>query len=236
MIDLSLAIEVFRWQFFIFQWKLNHMPEKPEKARFVRVNVLKNSGATFESITGEWNKLGLPKTDKIVLQHLYQARSTLKIKYNINDMNEIPRTPNGKLDEVGLCKLLLKKNPKLSEQSCRERLATDGVELTSDVWKKASYPYKVEKSNSDQTPDSIQETEPRMRFRKRAPRKSSKKAAPASSESDEAVKKSIGSQLAKMEAALDELIASTEKIGNSSLVSDLRDARRRISRGILNIN
>ena len=212
------------------------MPEKPEKAKFVRSNVLKDSGTTFESITSEWEKLGLPKNDKIVLQHLYQARSTIKIKYNINDMSEIPRTPNGKLDELGLCKLLLKKNPKLSEQLCRERLATDGIELTSDVWKKASHPYKVEKSNSDQTLDSIQETEPRMRFSKRRSRKASQKVIPASSDSEASLKKDIESQLTKMEASLDSLIASISKIGNSNLVTDLRDARRRISRGILNIN
>jgi hypothetical protein len=211
---------------FLPQWELDHMPEKPEKARFVRMNLLKNSGATFDSITEEWNQLGLPKNDKIVLQHLYQARSTLKIKYDINDVNQIPRTPNGKLDELGLCKLLLKKNPKLSEQSCRERLATDGVNLTLDVWKKAS-PQKFDKEE-----DSIQESEPRMRFRKRRSRKPSK-VVPAS---DESSMKDIEAQLTKMEASLDALIASISKIGNSNLVTDLRDARRRISRGILNIN
>lgn len=196
-----------------------------ETASFVRQQVIRKPNISVEELCDAWAESGGAKSDEPTPQQVYTARSTLLQKYEVGSLEQIPRKPNGDLNTTGLIRLLLKKDPNLTENACRLRLKADGVELSSDLWRKVKQQVRAE--SGTYSPDQNQDKGPRARKqgKRGRPKGSVNK---AKGESASTVEDSQ-SRLERLEDQLDALIQEAKSISNSDVISALKDARRRIS-------
>ncbi len=200
--------------------------ERGNQSRFVRQFVLSNPNVTWDQIAKAWEDGGNPKSSCPTKQMLYVARNNLKNKYDVDSLEKLPRKASGEINISGLLRLLIKKRPNMSETQCRHYLKSDGIDFTKSLWLTVSGEFKgaagsgVKLAATD-SPDENQGSGPRARVVKNSP-KSTVNQKPSDSIS-----------LEKIESQLDDLIRQAQDILDSSVVSDLKNARRRIGQQLL---
>lgn len=104
------------------------------QSNLVRRMMMQNPDVTLEQIHAEWDRLGFPKTKRPDNQAMHTAKYTIKAKYVIGDLDDLPRNNDNSLDVVGLIRLLLKKNPDTTEKMMVNYLDTEGIEMTHHQW------------------------------------------------------------------------------------------------------
>lgn len=195
------------------------------KSSNLRNIVLTHPSLSAEDIIEAWGEIGqgynVPTKNDV-----YQARTQVKQKYGINDLNEVPFNRTGKINVSGLIRLLLKKNPDLTSKRCQELLNSDGIEYNSGLWTLVKNEGVSPKVEVEESPDPNQGKGPRARRVGKKRKDSAKKTV-----TDEG----LSSGLLSMEQTLDAMIRDAEQ-ANSKALDDLRAARRFISRSILASN
>lgn len=182
------------------------------KSTFVRRLVLRNPNITLDEVEKSWSKLGISTKDKPTQHDIYQAKSVIKKRYGINDIDQIPRKKSGEINITGLMRFLREKNPSITQKECEEILQLDGFSFSKALWSVML--------NSDKKKSSIK------------PKKNRSKAKIKSS----AEKKQTDYGLIDIETKLDELIDFAKNLNEGEVIRLLKEARRHTSKSILATN
>lgn len=194
-----------------------------KKGTFVRRYVIRNPEANLKEIQDAWVSEGHPEKNKPASsQEVYLARTQIKKKFGIKNLNDIPKKKSGEINATGLVRLIRKRKPSISFKACQTLLAKEGIEISHALW---SAMINYEKKN----PTSVAEKSINKTSRKKTSRKSTKlKASSKVHQNTTSV-----DALVNIEVQLDSMIENVRSINQSEVVELLRDARRFLSSKIL---
>lgn len=109
-----------------------------DRNQWLRDRILRKPSGTTQELLDQWNKdKSIPRgTKPLANPDIHSARYTLRMKYGVEKIDELPRAkPNGDPDIEALLKLLLKKHEnKLTEKQATNFMRQDGLNLTSEVF------------------------------------------------------------------------------------------------------
>lgn len=102
---------------------------------YLRYLILCNGAITYEQALAKWKKQFPDEKKEVTQQNYYQARSSLKIKYGVDDVGNLPHKTNGTPNISALVRLMLVKKAGITFKQCQTNLASDGVILTKENWR-----------------------------------------------------------------------------------------------------
>ena len=109
-----------------------------DRNQWLRDRILRKPSGTTQEILDQWTKdKTIPRgTKALVNPDIHSARYTLRMKYGVEKIDELPRAkPNGDPDTEALLKLLLKKHENnLTEKQATNFMRQDGLNLTPEVF------------------------------------------------------------------------------------------------------
>lgn len=219
--------------------------ENLSRATYVRRMVLRNPVATLEQIQEAWVKDGNAESDLPKMHDIHVARNVLRRKYQIGEVQEIPRKTNGELNVTGILRLISKNDSEMNLTKARRMLESEGITFADALWnamrhydkKKVNKTSKSRRRNisveATDSPDENQNAGPRARRKARRGRK------PGSGRRGRKPNTILNTEaqsvdLMKIEATLDQMIQSVQEASYGEMARALREARRHVSKGILN--
>lgn len=215
------------------------------RSTYVRRMVLRNPEATLEQIQEAWIKDGNAESDLPKMHDIHVARNVLRRKYQVDEVQEIPRKTNGELNVTGILRLISKNDAEMNLAKARRMLESEGITFADALWnvmrhydkKKVGKKSKSRRSNfsveATDSPDENQNAGPRARRKGRRGRK------PGSGRRGRKPSTMLNNEtqsvdLLKIEATLDQMIQSVQEASYGEMARALREARRHVSKGILN--
>jgi hypothetical protein len=201
--------------------------------------VLTKPDITLEELQKEFDrqadKLGFPKKDRPKTQQaIYQARSQVVKRWELESFDDVPRAADGSVNISGFIRLYVDMWPDSGEAEARAYFAADGLTLNTGQFTSGKSTYlknksKATKPQEDEPLDANQEAGPRAGKpgRRKYKRKGGKRRKPGEVEATKAA------QYEKMEDQLEDLIATASELKNRTLVKELKMARRRASAGVI---
>lgn len=182
------------------------------RAKVIRGAVISNPEVSTRKLKGVVERAGgkAPKDEQRLQQLLYQSRSVLRERWDVEDLQDLPRNDNGRLDIVAMAVMYREWFPDDDFKHAARYFANDGLRLTQRAW-------DLSEKAAGESPDPNQHTGPRAG--KRGSKRSQTPTADAGYED--------------LEARLDGMIREADNLGNSVLVQKLRDARREASAAVL---
>lgn len=222
-----------------------------DRSSFVRRLVLRNPSITADEAREEWDRAKMPYSSKPNIDQMRQlvssARYTIKGKYGLKDIDDVPIKRNGDPNVSELLRLLMKKHTNLSEEQARYYLRVDGLTFTPALWAQVrrrlaenqpqpkeepkALPYTPPQGGAlvplseinkaqEESPDANQNKGPRARFKGKPGRKpKSHTAASPRADSKKA------EEYLSIEQELDELLHRARNMLDSSLAAKIRAAR-----------
>lgn len=218
-----------------------------EVSRFVRKCILDKPDIEIEEVHRRWDAAKLPATERPSKQALFTCRYTIKQKYSVEKLSDLPRTPDGKIDPMGLLGIMCRAHKSLSLAQAQHWLSADGVEVTREMFEAAkkgqpmpqtTAPQPAPKAQSgalvprppdvtaevvDDSPDPNQHKGPRARIvgkPGRKPKNPPEQAVEVVADED--------NPYFQMEDALDDLVQRARELEDGPLTQRLRQVRREV--------
>lgn len=214
--------------------------DKPQLSRsgWVRAKVLHRPDITLEQLQKEFDseadKLGFPKKDRPKSQQtIYQARSQVVKRWELESFEDVPRAADGTVNISGFIRLYVDMWPDSGEPEARKYFAADGLTLNTGQFTSGKSTYlknkgKATKPKEDEPLDENQGKGPRAgKPGKRKYTRKNKRRKPGEVEANKA------ETYEKMEDQLEALIDQATELKNRTLVRELKMARRRASAGVI---
>lgn len=208
--------------------KKNFSQEGLTRAGWLRQQLFIRPDLTLEQAQTAFDKTDLPKAERPTdMQAIYGSRNALLKRYGLENMDQIPRKPNGELVMSGLIRLYLKLYPQATCEEAIRHFALDGLVVNKAIF---DYTRRHQTVTDTTSPDENQEAGPRAGANTRKKRVVKKRRTRAERVAE---LKDVAVTFEKMERALESLIEEAEHLGKSRLVQKLRDARRAASAAVL---